>query len=533
MAGYGNNLDVGDGYGEVNSDATLDQRADGAEYGVGEEVDSYSQTLAKALKYEHPDYCVYAQKWQKYQDAYSANDIYRFIHKHPREAPDMYAVRVQRGYYYNYVASVVDLYVSYLFHSAIERNGGAHEAELTLLQEDADAKGTRYLLFMQDVATEAQICGHCGVLVDAPKVVAGTIETEQDRKDQGLRPYLTIVTALQIKDWELDEDGKFAWVKIETQKPDESRTFMSEVDDETCYYTIWTKTDWTEYSVYKETAKVLDSGLHNIGEVPLVIVKNNPERGHAWFGVSSVRDITDINIALMNWSSMGDEEIAERCLNILAMERDDQSTTETISHNNVLEYTPGTSPPFYLTPGATPLDLIGKWIDRAKDEIYRLAKLGGSTGLQGVREATSGIAYAYEFNETNQSLSRKAEGLEQSEIEIHRLYLKWLGETFDGSIIYPRDFGVDDFLQELQILLEARSTLTSDTALKMLEKKVTAKLFARDPQEDRTKINAEIDKAKPHELGGFGQLPPLPPLPPGGATKKPTAPKQGSAKSGD
>jgi hypothetical protein len=503
-------LDVNSGTSPASSsNAAIDENADAissSHITEGQE----QRSLADALRYEHPDYCAAAPKWRKYLDAYSGNDIYRFIHKHLRESDDMWEVRVKRGYYYNYVASVVDLYVSYLFHAAIARQGGVNEDLLSTFYDNADAKGTRYLLFMQNAATEAQICGHVGVLVDAPKVVEGAIQTEQDREDAGLRPYLTIVKPLQIKDWELDKDGKFEWVKIEIDRPS-GRSWKSEVDDETCHYVIWTKTDWTEYELRGEEARVTDSAEHALGEIPLVIVQNSPDRDHPWFGVSSVRDITDINLALLNWSSLGDEEIAERCLNILTMECDDTSKSVTLSHNNVLQYMQGTAKPEYLQPGQTPLELIGKWIDRAKDEIYRLAKLGGSTGLLGVREATSGIAYAYEFNETNQSLSRKAEGLEQAEREIHTLYLKWLGKTFDGSIIYPRDFGVDDFTLELSILAQARETLTSPTAIRVLEKKLASKLFAREEQELRTTVDGEIDKAQPglQLVGGVVPAPPL------------------------
>ena len=182
-----------------------------------------------------------------------------------------------------------------------------------------------------------------------------------------------------------------------------------------------------------------------------------------------------------------------------------------LSHHDVLEFEAGSTPPFYLSPGQSPLELIGKWIDRAKDEIYRLAKMGGLAGVKGSREATSGIAYAFEFNETNQALSKKAESLEQAEIEIHRLAAAWMNTEWKGSISYPREFGVDDFLAELQLLTEARTTLTSDTAIKEFEKKVMGKMFSREKQELRDKIQEEIETANPRPIGvleNFGSINP-------------------------
>jgi hypothetical protein len=155
-------------------------------------------------------------------------------------------------------------------------------------------------------------------------------------------------------------------------------------------------------------------------------------------------------------------------------------------------------------------------IDRVKDEIYRLAKLGGDTGLQKSRQATSGIAYAFEFNTTNQSLGKKAESAEQAEYEIHQLVAKWLKRDFEGNIAYPKEFGVEDFLQDLALLADARATLSSETAIQELEKKVTAKMFAREAQDLRDKIAGEIQSTDPKEPDllntslGFAPEPPIP-----------------------
>jgi hypothetical protein len=193
------------------------------------------------------------------------------------------------------------------------------------------------------------------------------------------------------------------------------------------------------------------------------------------------------------------------------MERDEVGgAAQTLSHHNVLEYGTGAKEPFYLVPGQTPLELIGKWIDRNKDELYRLAKLGGSTGLLGVREATSGIAYAYEFNETNQSLANKAASIEYAEAQIHRLFLKWLQEEFSGTIIYPREFGVDDFMLELNVMTQARTALTTSTGIQTLEKKLCSKLFHGEDAELRKKIEDEVmsnDPKGPSVVEGFHNTP--------------------------
>lgn len=451
-----------------------------------------------ALLYVHQDYDSNKAKWVKYSNCYEAEDIYQYIFKHARESNDIWQRRVQRGYYYNYVASVVDLFVSYLFHSPIERKfeSLSPNPDLQALKENADLHGNTFDLFIQMVSAFGQIHGHCGVLVDMPRLPPGGLASEEERKLLNHRPYLTILQADQFRDWELDEHNQFEWVKLKIKRP-QNRTWRNPVDTGLANYLIWTKTHWEEWQISEDRAdedpKLVGEGEHPLKRVPIVIAKNEKCLSHAWMGLSAVRDIADINIAILNWASLGDEEIYERCLNILAIERSEQDVPIDLSHNNALEFEPGATPPFYLSPGTSPLELISKWISHGKDEIYRLAKMGGTSGIKGQQSSLSGIAYAYEFNETNQSLARKAESLEQAETEIWRLVASWMGKEWDGKITYPKEFGVEDFLTEFQILSEARTNFTAPTAIKEIEKRIANKMFAREKQELRDKILQEID----------------------------------------
>ena len=504
--------------GAVGSNAALDMSEDIVD-DAGFEGEKDPHTLAESLLREHPDYQAEADFWNKYLDLYESNDVYRYIFRHPREVYSMWRKRVERGYYYNYVASVVDLYVSYIFCAPIDRLIDEERQKNFFtdeIYEDADRSGTLYTVFLQEACSMALAMGHVGVLVDSPKddFGEGFITTsEMERQENKLHPFLTLVLPQQILDWELDEFGKFEWVKIVTQRP-QKRSWDQPVDENAKTVMIWTKEDWQEYKIFsdefgKESAELVGSAPHSLEEVPLVIFRFGKKAKHPWFGKSFVKDIADINIALLNWSSMGDEEIHERCLNILTMQTMGEDSKVEIGHHNVLEYE-GEQPPQYLQPGENPLKLIMSWIGMAIEEIQRLAKLKGPTGMEDVREATSGIAYAFEFNETNQTLASKAEALEQAEMDIHRLLAKWMGIEFTGKINYPREFGVDDAQMDLQILNLAQQYLSSVTARKEMEKKVSRKLFAKGGTDLRQKIESEIDESPEDQSleGIFGMVPP-------------------------
>lgn len=498
----------------AGSDASLDLRSDIRAEFEGS-FDSTKLQSVEALRQTHPDYDANVDKWQKYLDLYMSQDIYRFIHKHIREDTSRWEQRVARGYYYNYVKAVVDLFSAFLYHAPIDRDPKEDTDLFSEVYKNADLAGTLWNVFLQQACTFAQVEGHVGLLVDAPQSPPGGFQSEEERKAANARPYLVMFHAHQIMDWEIDRFGNFEWVKLRVFRPMD-RDWQTSAARTSDFYQIWTSETWEEWEVKKssegdESAEQIAGGTHGLGEVPLVIVRVDKHPTHSWFGQSSVKDIADINIAILNWSSLGDEEIFERCLNILAMERGEGDAPTELSHANVLEYEPGTNTPAYLSPGETPLELIAKWIGEGRDEIRRLAKLNISTGLGDVRQASSGIAKAFSFLETNQSLASKALGLEQTETKLHRLISKWMTSTFSGVIQYPREFGVEDFLTLFQEMDMARGSLTSETAIKEKEKMLIRKLFASSDLELRKKIEKEIDEADttmPSVESTFGMIPP-------------------------
>ena len=460
----------------------------------------------KAVIQEHPDYKPAAAKWQKYLDLYQSNDVYRFIHKHLRESDEMWKQRVERAFYDNYVASVVDLFASYVFASPISRFVPQSLNQLlnNEVYKDADRSGTTFDSFMRLCTIYGQVEGHVGILVDSPRVPDGL--TEAQRQDRKYHPFLTMLHAHQIIDWELDEFGEFEWVKFTIQRP-QKRSWREEFDPNKYNVMVWTKQTWEEYEVTgqgeRREVRLVGAEMHSLGVVPLVILRFVKDGTHPWFGVSTVRDIADINIHILNASSLGDEEIYERCLNVLCMQMDGESgdSKVEISHHNVLGWS-GDKPPFYLTPGATPLDLIMRWIAYWVEEIHRLARIKGPTGIKDVRQAISGIAYAFEFAEINQILCAMASQLEQAETKIHGLLARWDGKSFEGGKIeYPREFGVADPLVDLNTLVLARQALTSETAIKESEKRVIRRNFPKADAKDIQKMEKEVDD---NISGGFG-----------------------------
>lgn len=492
----------------VGSDASIDLQED-----FRGRVFRDPQHLAEGLLQTHPDYDDNVRHWLKYINLYESKDIYRFLHKHFRESSDVWVKRVERGYNFNYVRNTVDLYNAFLFHSPVIRKV---PQEFEEYYTDVDNRGTKWEQFVQKVNIYASVEGHCGVLVDLPALPEeyhGKTLTEADRKALNLKPIISIIHAHQIFDWELNKDNTFKWVKIHIDRPIERESFMDKPDSSVKFFQVWTQNDWTEYKYYvrsevdgqgvvteTQQAEEIARGEHGLGRVPLIIARCQETVDHPFFGLSMVKDIADINIAIINMASLMDEEVYERCLNVLCMQGTDDDRKAQLSYHNVLEYPEGTDKPFYLTPGESPIQNILKLISVARDEILRLGKVNISTGLSDVRSASSGIAHAYQFLETNHSLANSALNMQQVELELHKLMsLVWgLGE-FNGAIEYPKDFGVEDTLLAFQTLALAKQNLTSETAKKELEKRTIRTIFSSETSDVIAKMESEIEAYEEEE----------------------------------
>jgi len=323
--------------------------------------------------------------------------------------------------------------------------------EVAEFWDNCDMRGTPINKYMKNVGTLAKIFGHVAMIVDmpAPKDEEGKaiqIKNEAERKKLGIRPYLALYTPVDIVNWEVDSVGNLDWIRFYEELPMEVSPFVKEKERQRSTgvqrmegaelavgatpaavaggvqtisapesvtprapvffsrkgtpikrYTTWTKTSWYIYeikrekqgSTTKEVVELVDSGDHNLGEVPVVFVYHEKDTLDATVGLSFLQDIAPLNILIMNWLSLLDEEICQKTLNILTMQGDPGAEV-TIGSNNVLTYE-GDQAPGFIAPAATPGEMMLQAIEKARDEIYRLAKLTG--GVSELKEMRSGVAF--------------------------------------------------------------------------------------------------------------------------------------------
>ncbi len=438
----------------------------------------------------------FCQWWNFYLDSYEGGEDYlkaNYLFRHVKEDESDFRDRIQRSYYYNFCRTVVDTYVAHIFRKAnsIYRRGD-DERDYERFLSDVDARGNSMNTFMQEqVAPAAQIFGQVLVVVDKPRF-SGELKSKAEEKEKGIRPYLVAVDPREVMDFRLDSQGNLLWVRIRELREPAADPFYkaSDTDGDEYAYRTWTRERWF---LHDGEGNLMESDEHNLRRVPAVIVFNVESWKYPGFGVSALSDIAPVNRSIYNWCSLNDEFLYRQCFNILAMPEMPGIKRRKIGPGNALTYPiDAARPPHYIYPPVEPGEYLLKNIDAAITQIYRLAVLGPTWGMDRPQSA-SGISKAYDLYQVNQNLVKKAKNLEQAETEIGVIWGLWEGKKgFRPTVEYPVDFKISDLAEDLKNDFAVLRMNISESFNKALKKRAAARYIKLDPKEQE-QVVTEIE----------------------------------------
>jgi hypothetical protein len=206
---------------------------------------------------EHPHYLLRKHIWRMYRDLYTGGEQIRLNAQHylvrrQREPGDVYAERLMRVFYENYIGSIADWYAATLLRrEPVLMFEGSNESAKDFfgaLVEDVDRKGTCLSDFWRGQFIEALITGTSYVLVDFPKVARKAATRAEEDALGASRAYLVNYAAEDVINWSLDELGNFEWVVLRTRVLKKDR-----VEDESWHTeTRWAYYDKQHYRIYKQ-----------------------------------------------------------------------------------------------------------------------------------------------------------------------------------------------------------------------------------------------------------------------------------------
>lgn len=444
---------------------------------------------------EHTDYTCNKLHWEFLRHAYEGTGGFRsgsYIEQHDKETNAKYLSRKKIRHYYNYCSPIIDTYVGHLFKKAPTRQSEIPEI-LDFYTDTARGGKIDINELMKEAATLAHVYGHCFIVVDKPSV---TVETKRDEEVNKIKPYAYTLTPEEIIDWQLDSSGAFLWVKVkETHILNEDDPLSKHT--EVIKYRVWTETEWSLYSSDNGKYVLEKTASHNLGVVPVIIVYNRKGLKTPLPGIAEISDIAYINKRLFNLLSELDELLRGQTFSILTYQTDNPKDLADLELgiDRILTYGNDTEMPEYISPAATAMQAYEARIKSTIDEIYRLAKLNYTGGV-----SRSGVALAFEFEKTNQSLKDKAENLADAESKIASIVAKWHDTDSDTIINYPEDFNINDLSKEIDNILTSLSLGISDTFNKELKKASSRKLLPNLPEEKHMVIDLEIEEGTDIEI---------------------------------
>lgn len=402
-------------------------------------------------------------EYELLHDAYYGTGMFAAggaLQKHPREDTKNYTFRQQLSYFLNHTAPIINACVDPIFKDTISRDYNENELFETFLN-DVDRLGTTLQEFMRYNSTQAKIYSVMYILVDNVSEIG---ETVADQVNNRQLPYLVAIEPKNVYKWLVNDIGELDLFTYTTT------VFDDEGKAKTQYHE-WTRTSWT---VRNEEQKVIATGEHNLGKVPIV----------QWFGRSSRKidilpppeylAIAKTNHQVYHLCSLLTQILNMQTFSTLTLPDNGQGADDiTLGTNNVLMYPAESShAPAFIAPDRGPAEIIMAVIKMLVDDMYRLS---GVNSVIGVQEAKSGVAKQWDFERTNQRLADFSVQCESAEKDIIELFELWTNMNVNYKCDYPREFKINDITDSLaqsQAVLDlglGSNTLKVETGKKVLD----------------------------------------------------------------
>ena len=458
---------------------------------------------------EHPHYLLRKHAWRQYRDLYAGGEQFKlnaqaYLVRRQREPGDVYAERLKRVYYENYIGSIVDWYAATLFRTepvlTFEGKDARAKEFFGALAGDVDCQGTGLSDFFRGRFIEGLIAGASFVLVDFPRreKPAGS-RGEEDRVGAS-RAYVVAHNAEDLINWSFDDHGQFDWVVLRTEQLKKDRV----EDAEWRHEKRWAYYDKTQFRIYRqewdasETGKIelVDEGQHGLaklGKVPLFGLRIT--EGQWMLSRAGLLQLEHFNKSnALAWAlTMG--------LFAMPVVYSEREWSQMVGESYYIQL--GPEDRFGWTePEGKVYQIAADNLTRLQEEIYRVCYLAQAGGPLADGASQSGVSKQLDFSITQEVLRGYGDAVKDL---IRRVLTAIAAAREDGieiSVTGMDEFDIGDFSGELanaQQLLELG--LESPTLQKEIYKKLALKYLADSRQDVKDRIVEEIEKQWPVTSG--------------------------------
>jgi hypothetical protein len=447
---------------------------------------------------EHPEYAAKKAMWKKYRDLYAGGEqirenAFEYLVRRHKEPNDIYAERLSRVFYENYIGSIIDWYAATLMRreAALLLDGGDEAAKgfYNVFAEDCDLKGTSLAEFFRQQIVQTLVQGRSYIVVDFPRSpVSVSNRAEEDAVGRS-RAYLVDYSPEELINWSYDDRGGLEWAVIRTSSLRKSKVTESEWARET----RWIYYDRQNYQVYQQLKnkeiRLVDEGLHGLaGQNRVPIFPLRVTEGLWLMNKAALLQLEHFNKSnALSWAlTMG--------LFASPVIYSDREWNQIVGESYFIQLAPGDR--FgWAEPEGKVYQIAADNLVQLKDEIYRVCYLiTHAAGSESSSQHQSGASKQRDFSITQEVLRAYGDAVKETMKQVLRAIAVARQDNISIDVSGLDEFDIADFSNELD---DARKLLSlgieSETLKKQVFKKLAFKFLADVRQEIKTQIAREIE----------------------------------------
>ena len=446
---------------------------------------------------EHPHYAARKAVWKQYRDLYAGGEQFKvnaqhYLIRRQREPGDVYAERLSRVFYENYIGSIVDWYGATLFRRepvmTFEGNNERAKQFFGGLVEDVDQKGTALADFFRKQFIESLITGASYALVDFPRPGEQARSRGEEDALGASRAYLVDYAAENLINWSLDEQGNYEWVVLRTELLNKEKVDDADWKREK----RWAYYDKQRFRIYRQendkAIELMDEGTHGLAKLDRVPLFELRITEGLWMlnraGLLQMEHFNKSNA--LSWAlTMG--------LFAMPVVYSEREWSQMVGESYYIQLGPNDR--FGWTePEGKVYQIAADNLTRLQEEIYRVCYLAQAGGSLDKRSGQSGLSKQLDFSITQEVLRAYGDGVKDQVRRVLKAIEAARKDGLDISVTGMDEFDIADFSIELS---DAQQLLAlgvdSPTLKKEVFKKLALKYLADARQDVKDRIVAEIE----------------------------------------
>lgn len=233
--------------------------------------------------HEHPEYSSQAAVMEMYRDLYTGGEQFKknaflYLSRRQKEPQQVYAERLERVFYENYVGSIIDWYAATLFRREpqihVDGESASGRRYFVELLDNVDLQGLNFSEFFRRQAVDALVFGSAYALVDFPRITGEVRSRADEELAGGGRGYLQRVSPTDLVDWSHDAWGRLEWAVIRNRRLRRAGPTSGKTVEET----TWTCYDRESFQVFRSETEggkqaapeKVDQGRHGLAALEQV-----------------------------------------------------------------------------------------------------------------------------------------------------------------------------------------------------------------------------------------------------------------------